>query len=217
MNKILDICNLTIELNKTLILDNINLQAYEGEIIGIIGRNGSGKSVLFKAIAGFYPPKRGFVNISGIDIYKKKTFPPNFGALIENPGFLPGKSAYENLVFLASLQKKINRDDIISTLERLGLKHALHTRVRNFSLGMKQRLGIAQAIMEKPRLSLLYEPTNGLDKEVAKEVRILLKELKDDGVTILITSHLSDEIEELSSRIYKIENRNLREYNEIFN
>ena len=217
MNKILDICNLTIELNKTLILDNINLQAYEGEIIGIIGRNGSGKSVLFKAIAGFYPPKRGFVNISGIDIYKKKTFPPNFGALIENPGFLPGKSAYENLVFLASLQKKINRDDIISTLERLGLKHALHTRVRNFSLGMKQRLGIAQAIMEKPRLILLDEPTNGLDKEGAKEVRILLKELKDDGVTILITSHLSDEIEEFSSRIYKIENRNLREYNEIFN
>lgn len=185
------------QIGDRLILDGINLNVPPGKIYGISGPNGSGKSMLLRVICGLVHPTRGRVWIFGREIGKDVEFPGETGVLIETPGFLPHYSGFRNLQLLAMIRNRISSEDIVNTMRLVGLDPYEPKPVRTYSTGMRQRLGIAQAIMENPRLLLLDEPTNGLDREGIKDVHRLLKELRADGVTILLTSHSREEIDEL--------------------
>lgn len=189
-----------------VILDHINLQIQAGEIHGFIGHNGSGKSMLFKAICGFINPTHGQVIVNkqkiGVDI----DFPQNVGIIIETPHFVPDFNAFQNLKLLASIQKKIADEDIYSVIERVGLEPRSKKKVRAFSMGMKQRLALAQAIMEEPEILILDEPMNALDKDGVAFCRELLLEKKAQGKTILLCSHMSDDIQLLCDRIWQLDN-----------
>ena len=160
------------------VLQNINISFETGKIHGIIGRNGSGKTVLIKTICGFVHPDTGRVLVDGKIIGKDIDFPKNIGAIIEAPGFLPNASAYKNLEYLASLRRVIGKEEIRKAIEIVGLNPDDKKHVGKYSLGMKQRLGLAQAIMENPDILILDEPMNGLDKEGVSEIRKLLLDFK---------------------------------------
>lgn len=202
---IVNVNNLYKKIKDDVILNNITFQVKKGEICGIIGRNGSGKSMLFKSICGLINPTSG-----SIEVFKKPiingAFPDNFGAIIEHPGFLPKFSAFNNLKYLASIKNIISDNDIKESIKRVGLDPNNKKSVKTYSLGMKQRLGIAQAIMEKPKLLILDEPMNGLDKEGVALIRNLFIELKREGVTILMSSHNSDDINILCDKVYEMDN-----------
>lgn len=204
-NYIIDFENYRKEIKGMNILDNINLKIKEGKIYGFIGRNGSGKSMLFKAICGLIKPTAGFVKVNGKVIGKDQDFPENIGILIENPGFLEHISGFDNLKYLASIQNKINDEDIKRALEIVDLDPKDKRAVKKYSLGMKQRLGIAQAIMEKPSLIILDEPMNGLDKQGVSDIRNLISDLKKKGSTILLASHNSEDIKLLCDKVYEID------------
>lgn len=179
------------------VLENISVKFESGKIHGIIGRNGSGKTVLFKCICGLISDYTGRIEING---WERKTIPLgklNIGMIIETPGFLAGYSGYENLRFLANIQGKIKKNKIYEMMRFVGLDPAMRKSVDKYSLGMKQRLGMAQALMEDPELLVLDEPFNGLDNSGVKEMRKVLKELKAQGKTILIASHNMTDIDEL--------------------
>jgi ABC-2 type transport system ATP-binding protein len=192
-----------------LILDGVHLNVPPSKIFGISGPNGSGKSMLLRVICGLVRPTRGRVWVSGREIGKDVEFPGETGVLIETPGFLPHYSGSRNLQLLAMIRNRISREDIADTIRLVGLDPNEPKPVRTYSTGMRQRLGIAQAIMENPRLLLLDEPTNGLDREGIKDVHRLLKELRADGVTILLTSHSREEIDELCDAEFVMENGRL--------
>jgi len=196
---------ISLTLKNEPILKNVSFEAYPGEVVGIVGRNGSGKSMLFKCIAGLIIPQQGEIWVGNFAVVRERRFPPNLGALIEKPGFIGSLSAYENLKILASIQGKIGDAEIREALRIVGLEHAARTKVRKFSVGMKQRLGIAQAIMEKPNLLLLDEPTSGLDADGVAMLHDLVKRLKAEGVTILLTSHIREDITALSDRVLEME------------
>lgn len=201
----LKIENLTITLNGETILRDVNIKADKGEIVGIIGKNGSGKSVLFKAIVGFFIPQRGNIYIKGENIVTKEELPLEIGALIEEPGFFQNLSGLDNLKFLASIQNKITVNRIKEVLKEVGLEQAMNKKVKYYSMGMRQRLGIAQAYMENPELIILDEPMNNLDEKGVEEIRKLIKNLASTGKTILLSSHDNKDIELLTNRVYKIE------------
>ncbi|MDQ0299901.1 ABC-2 type transport system ATP-binding protein [Salibacterium salarium] len=205
MSEAVNVHDVDLMLSGQKVLEDIQLTVNHGEVIGIVGRNGSGKSVLFKAIAGFYQPSRGTIEVNGIDLYQKKNFPENFGCLIENPGFLPRDSGYKNLKLLADIQKKIGKKEIMQTLSLVGLEGAENKPVKRYSLGMKQRLGIAQAIMENPSVIVLDEPTNGLDKQGVKDVLEIILKLKEEGAAILISSHIQEDIDEVSDDVFEMD------------
>lgn len=207
MDKAIIITNLTKITKGKYILKNINLSIERGKICGIVGRNGSGKSMLFKIISGLVYPSEGRVEVFGDVIGKDVSFPKDFGAIIEHPGFLPQYSGYKNLKLLASIKNIINDDEIKNAMTIVGLDYNDKKPVKKYSLGMKQRLGIAQAIMEKPKLLILDEPMNGLDKQGVESVRELLKSLNaENNVTILMASHNSEDINLLCDEVYEIDN-----------
>lgn len=193
------------QIRRHLILDNITLQVLAKQTIGISGPNGSGKSMLLRVISGLVRPTRGTVRVFGKLIGKESEFPPLTGALIETPGFLPQYSGFKNLHLLAMLRNEITSADIQATLRRVGLDPTDPRAVKTYSTGMRQRLGLAQAVMEKPRLLLLDEPTNGLDREGMREIYRLLQELKTEGVTILLTSHSREEMQILCDAVFHLE------------
>ncbi|MDO4339077.1 MAG: ATP-binding cassette domain-containing protein [Eubacteriales bacterium] len=160
-----------------------------GKIHGIIGFNGSGKTVLFKCICGFLYPDSGYVKVWDERIGKDVDFPKSLGMIIENPGFRPYLSGYKNLKYLADLQKKVGKEEVVNAILRVGLDPFSPKKVRQYSLGMRERLGIAQAIMEDPDLIILDEPFNGLDKRGAAEVCQIFRELRERGKTILLAAH----------------------------
>lgn len=207
---IIEIINYTKKYNDTCILNNINVTLKKGKCYGFIGRNGSGKSMLFKAISGFIKPTSGIIKVRGQIIGKDIDFPDNTGILIESPGYLPQYTAFENLKFLASINKKIGDKEIKETLDSLQLHWISDKKVKNFSLGMKQKLGIAQAIMENQDILILDEPMNGLDKEGVNIVRKRLLEEKDKGKTILLASHIQDDIEILCDNVFEMDNGNIQ-------
>ena len=172
---------------------------------GAIGRNGSGKTVLMKCICGFLIPTEGEVIVNGKRVGKDVDFPPGLGIIIETPGFLPNMTGVKNLEILASLNKKIGLEEIAAAIRRVGLDPLMKKPVGKYSLGMRQRLGIAQAIMEDPELLILDEPFNGLDKQGAGEVCELLRGLKERGKTILIAAHNMLEIEWLCDTICEMD------------
>ncbi len=202
----LKVDGVSLKLKNATILNEVSLEAYPGEVVGVTGRNGSGKSMLFKCIAGLVLPQQGEIVVGTTRVVRERRFPPQFGALIDKPGFIGSLSAMENLKMLASIQRKIGIVEIMDSLRSVGLEHAARKGVYKFSTGMRQRLGIAQAIMEKPRLLLLDEASSGLDDGGFAMLHNLVLQLKAQGVTILLTSHIKEDIVALSDRVFKMDN-----------
>lgn len=197
--------NLSLKIQKDVILSDINLHFEKGKITGIVGRNGSGKTMLMKCITGFVKPTQGEVIFDGRKIGQDVDFPKDTGIIIETPSFVPYYSGYKNLMELASLQKKIGRTEVEEVLKKVGLYEVRNKLVRKYSLGMRQRLGIAQALMENPKNLILDEPMNGLDNECVALVRDILIELKNQGKTILLVSHNREDIRVLCDVIYEMD------------
>ena len=191
---------------KTIVLDDVSLNFEKGGIHGLIGRNGSGKTVLFKCVAGLMPLNSGRIFVRGKQIGREVEIPSGMGAIIETPGFLPSASGYGNLKLLADIRGKIGKKEICDAMELVGLDPANRKHVSAYSLGMRQRLGIAQAIMEKPSLLLLDEPMNGLDNQGVGEMRELFKSLRDKGATILLASHNPLDIQEMCDSVHEMDN-----------
>ncbi len=192
------------------VLKSVNLSCQKGEIYGVCGRNGSGKTVLLKIICGLMKPDEGEVNVCGKQIGKDCDFPQSIGVVIEHPGFLKGKSGFENLKYLAKIKKKITDREICEAMTKVGLDGTDKKKVGKYSMGMRQRLGIAQAIMEDPEVLLLDEPINGLDAQCTEKVRELLLELKEKGKVIILVSHNKEDISILCDKVYEIHDGELR-------
>lgn len=187
------------------VLNSVSLEMKSGVIYGFVGQNGSGKTVLFKCICGFTKLTKGKITVLGKVIGEDIDMAENVGVIIENPGFLANYNAFKNLKFLAALKGKITDDQIRDTIRLVGLNPDSKKKVGKFSLGMRQRLGIAQAIMENPEILILDEPFNGMDKNGTKEIRELLLRMKEEGKTILLASHSADDIEILCDEVYEME------------
>ena len=187
------------------VLKDVSRSFERGRIHGIVGNNGSGKTVLMKCICGFLIPTEGEVIVNGKRVGKDVDFPPDLGLIIETPGFLPNVTGIKNLEILASLNKKIGLREIAAAIRRVGLDPLMKKPVGKYSLGMRQRLGIAQAIMEDPALLILDEPFNGLDKHGVREMRQLIKGLKEQGKTILLASHNQGDIDELCDTVCEMD------------
>ncbi len=186
-------------------LDNVSLNFEKGKIHGIIGRNGSGKTVLMKCICGLMYLDTGIIIVDGKRLQKDINIPKNIGIIIETPGFLGSYSGYRNLKMLADINKKADRYTIRETIELVGLDPDDKKHVRKYSLGMKQRLGIAQAIMENPEILILDEPMNGLDNQGVQDMRALLLNLKENGKTILLASHNKEDISTLCDTVTELD------------
>lgn len=197
--------NLNKQFKNQLVLNNINVKFSNGHIYGIIGRNGSGKTVLLKCICGFLKPTTGVISVNHKIVGKDIDFPENLGFIIETPGFLLNYSGYKNLKYLASIRKKIDGNEIKESMSLVGLDSADKKHVGKYSLGMRQPLGIAQAIMEKPDILVLDEPMNALDKNGVEEMRRLFLKMKSEGKLILLTSHNREDIEILCDEVYEME------------
>lgn len=196
------------------VLHDVNLDLEEGKIYGFIGRNGSGKSVLFKIICGLYYPTSGSVLVDGVDIHKKDVFPNDMRVLIEKPNFLPNLTGLENLKLLASIQNKITEEDIILILDKLNLKKDMNKLYHKYSLGMKQKLAVAQVLMENPKMMIFDEPFNGIEEKTVEVIKKILLEEKKEGKIILIASHIKEDIEELADAdtIYFVDNGSVNNY-----
>lgn len=187
------------------VLRDVSTELEEGKIHGIIGRNGSGKTVLMKCICGFLRPTKGAVMVFGKTVGAECDFAPDTGMLIETPGFLPHETGMHNLWWLARLGKGASKARVKKLLEMVGLDSSLRKPVGQYSLGMRQRLGIAQALLDDPDLLILDEPMNGLDKNGVHSIRGLLLSLKAQGKTIILTSHFAQDIDELCDTICEMD------------
>ena len=202
---IISVKNLSKDFGQERVLHSVTRDFEKGRIHGIVGNNGSGKTVLMKCICGFLIPTEGEVIVNGKRVGKDVDFPPGLGLIIETPGFLPNMTGVKNLEILASLNKKIGLEEIAAAIRRVGLDPLMKKPVGKYSLGMRQRLGIAQAIMEDPSLLILDEPLNGLDKHGVAEMRKLIKGLKEQGKTILLASHNQGDIDELCDTVCEMD------------
>ena len=200
-----EVKNVDLTLQKNEILKSVSANFERGKIHGLIGRNGSGKTMLMKCICGFVRPTSGEITVDGKRIGRDRDFPENVGIIIETPGFIPYYSGLKNLRLLAALNGKISKDDVRKTMEQVGLDPSLKRHVRKYSLGMRQRLGLAQAIMEDPGLFVLDEPMNGLDKDGVRDMRRYLLDLKAQGKTILIASHSAEDIDVLCDTVCEMD------------
>lgn len=196
------------------VLKKLDFSMERGKVYGIVGNNGSGKTVLMKCICGFLPVTEGLVKVGGKYIGREIDFPESIGVIIETPGFLANLSGRRNLEILAGLRGKLKREDITEVLLRVGLNPDLKKPVSKYSLGMRQRLGIAQAIMEEPEFLILDEPFNGLDRHGVEEIRRLILKEKEKEKTILLASHNSEDIRILCDRVFEMDAGVLREVNE---
>ena len=204
-NIAISVRNVCKDFGQVRVLKSVSRDFEAGKIHGIVGNNGSGKTVLMKCICGFLLPTEGMVLVNGKRVGIDVDFPSDLGIIIETPGFLPNITGVKNLEILASLNKKIGLADIADSIRRVGLDPQSKTPVGKYSLGMRQRLGIAQAIMENPSLLILDEPMNGLDKHGVAEMRKLIKGLKNEGKTILLASHNQGDIDELCDTVCEMD------------
>lgn len=186
------------------VLKNINLTIESGKVIGLKGKNGSGKTMLMRAISGLILPTSGKVYINDKELGRQISFPPSIGILIENPSFISNYTGFKNLKILASIQNRISDDEIRDAIRKVGLDPDDKRTFKKYSLGMKQRLGIAAAIMERPDIVILDEPINALDEAGAGLIKGLLDELKANGSLIIIACHDTEELNYLSDEIYEI-------------
>ncbi|WP_455716533.1 ABC transporter ATP-binding protein [Anaerosporobacter sp.] len=202
---IITVTNISKHFKEGSALKDVTIAFEKGKIHGIIGRNGSGKTVLFKCICGFILPSAGEIVVNGKRIGKDTDIPDNVGIIIEEPSFLPNYSGYGNLRLLASINHKVKKDAIRTAIIKVGLDPDNKKHVRKYSMGMRQRLGIAQAIMEDPEILIFDEPMNGLDNTGVKEIREILKGLRNDGKTIILASHNSEDIQELCDTVCEMD------------
>lgn len=200
---VLELRQITKKFGKTTVLQNVNLVCRHGNIYGIIGHNGSGKTVMFKILCGLYQPDSGSVFVRGEPLGEHLL--SDTGIIIDSPAFLPGKTGFQNLDFLYCLNHKRDKQHLKKIMEQMGLDPASRKRVQHYSLGMRQRLALAQAIMEDPEILILDEPMNGLDKNGIQEIRALLLAWKAQGKTILLASHNKEDIEVLCDEVYEME------------
>ena len=207
---VISVKDVSLIIKKDTILSHVSMQLEQGKIYGIVGRNGSGKTMLMKCICGFVKPTSGEIYVDNQKIGKDVDFPQNVGIIIETPGFIPYYSGYRNLKILAGLRKLIGKTEILETMKVVGLQGAENKLVRKYSLGMRQRLGLAQAMMEKPDIFILDEPMNGLDNEGVEDMRKIFLGLKKEGKTILLVSHNSEDITVLCDEIYYMDKGEMR-------
>lgn len=205
MENIITVEHVTKRFGQATVLNDINVSFEKGKIHGLIGRNGSGKTVLMKCICGFVPVTEGKIIVNGKQIGKDIDVPDNIGAIIETPGFLYNYRGYNNLRFLAGINRKIGKEQIRDAIKMVGLDPDSKKHVGRYSLGMRQRLGLAQALMENPELLLLDEPMNGLDKHGVAEMRELFKKLADEGRTIIMANHSAEDIEVLCDTVCEMD------------
>lgn len=196
------------------LLDHINLSLEKGKIYGIVGRNGSGKTMLFRAICGFWKANEGKIIVDGKEIGKDVEFIQNAGVSIGESQFIGGLSGLKNLQMLAEIRNKIRIEEILKTLEEVQLLEEKDKKYRKYSLGMKQKLRLAQAFMEQPDILILDEPFNGMDQESVKRMRQYLLEQKEKGTTILLASHIREDIDMLCDEIYQMDVGKLKKYHE---
>ena len=204
-NSAISVINLTKRFGNDIVLNDVSRNFKRGKIHGIVGNNGSGKTVLMKCICGFYTPTGGSVFIGYKEVGKDMDFPDDIGIIIETPGFLPNLSGVKNLRLLASLRRITYEKAIRDIIKLVGLDPDMKKPVGKYSLGMRQRLGIAQAIMENPSILILDEPFNGLDKNGAAEMRVLIKRLREHGKTIILASHNQHDIDELCDTVCEMD------------
>lgn len=200
------ITNLSKSFKQNQVLKNINMELMEGNIYGLNGRNGSGKSVFLKIICGLYSPTTGCVLFNGKNYNKNNLYIPNLRALIEKPNFFPELTGMENLILLSKIQNKIDIKDIEKTLKNVNLYSEKDKKYSEYSLGMKQKLGIAQVLMENPDIIILDEPFNGIEKASVDKIINLLLEEKKKGKLIIISTHIKEDLEKLSDIIYTFDN-----------
>ena len=205
METCIEVQNVVKRFRDQVVLKNVSISFEKGQTHGIVGRNGSGKTVLFKCICGLMHPEEGVILVNGKRVGRDVDMPEDIGAIIEAPGFLPNYSGYKNLRFLANIRRKIGKEEILNVLKTVGLDPESRKHVGKYSLGMRQRLGIAQAIMEDPEILILDEPMNGLDNAGVQDIRALLLELKAQGKTILLASHNHEDIAALCDTVHEMD------------
>ncbi len=210
MNNIISVQWVTKVFKRQAVLQNVSVDFAEGGIYGLVGRNGSGKTMLMRCICGFVPPTIGEIFVHGKRVVYGSDFPKDIGFIIESPGFLGSVSGLNNLKRLASINRKIDETRIREVMKTVGLDPDSKKQVGRYSLGMRQRLGIAQAIMEHPAILMLDEPMNGLDNGGVAEMRGLFLHLKKEGKTIIVTSHNHEDIKVLCDDVYEMDNGKLR-------
>ena len=202
----IEIKNLSKDFKKVNILNSINLTLESGTIYGLIGRNGTGKSVFLKTLCGFYYPSSGEILFDGKNYSANNLYPDNLRALIEKPSFMPNLTGYENLELLASIQNKIGKSEIEETLKKVNLFEEKDKKYSKYSLGMKQKLGIAQVLMENPEIIILDEPFNAIEEETVNKIKNILLEEKSKGKLIILSSHIKDDINSLADIILTMNN-----------
>lgn len=190
---------------KVTVLENINMKFESGKIYGIVGRNGSGKSVFLKILCSFYKPTTGEILYDNVNYNSNNNFPPSVRALIENPTFFPDLTGFENLKLLSSIQNKIGDEEIIKTLDQVNLLSEKDKKYSEYSLGMKQKLGIAQVLMENPDVMIFDELFNGIEEKTVEKIKNILLELKNQNKIIIVTSHIKEDIDVLSDEVYKFD------------
>ena len=206
MSSYIEVKNVSKSFSGRAILQNISLPVEQGTTVGLVGANGSGKSVLFKIICGFEKPDQGSVYVRGNQLGKNGCdFPESLGVFINSPGFIGIYNGFQNLKFLADIQGKIGEKEIRQAMSKVGLDPDNKTKVDNYSLGMKQKLGLAQAIMEGQDILILDEPFNALDYKTYEDVKAIIRMLKAEGKTIFLTSHHYKDIEQLCDQVYSLE------------
>ena len=205
MENVIEVCGVNKYFGEEHVLKDVSHTFEKGKIHGIVGNNGSGKTVLMKGICGFLKPDSGVIYVNHKQVGKETDFPEDIGIIIETPGFLPHLSGVQNLKILASLQKKANALTIRTVLEQVGLDPDMKKPVGKYSLGMRQRLGFAQALMEDPSLLILDEPLNGLDKHGVVHIRNVIKGLRAEGKTVILASHNQVDIDELCDTVCEMD------------
>ncbi len=198
-------------LNKHMVIEHVNCTLQNHRIIGFQGINGSGKTMMMRLIAGLIYPSSGEVLINGKRLGKDISFPPSIGIMLENPAFLNDYNGYDNLTMLASVKGVVHKEEIDEVMERVGLKENGRKKYKKFSLGMKQRLGIAAAIMEAPDIVILDEPTNSLDEAGVELVKAIVLEEKERGATVILSCHDTKILDELADDIYHMESGRVKE------
>ena len=201
----IEVCDVNKYFGEEHVLKSVSHTFEKRKIHGIVGNNGSGKTVLMKCICGFLKPDSGVIYVNHKQVGKETDFPEDIGIIIETPGFLPHLSGTQNLKILASLQKKANALTIRAVLEQVGLDPDMKKPVGKYSLGMRQRLGFAQALMEDPSLLILDEPFNGLDKHGVVHIRNVIKGLREEGKTVILASHNQVDIDELCDTVCEMD------------
>lgn len=197
--------NISKKFKKVTVLNNVNMTFESGKIYGLVGRNGSGKSVFLKILCSFYKPTTGEILYDNVNYNSNNNFPPSVRALIENPTFFPDLTGFENLKLLSSIQNKIGDEEIIKTLDQVNLLSEKDKKYSEYSLGMKQKLGIAQVLMENPDVMIFDELFNGIEEKTVEKIRNILLELKNQNKIIIVTSHIKEDIDVLSDEVYKFD------------